>query len=161
MKNLFTCAICLLFLGACNTLSTSQSTSSDGEDEATENENQSEAEAAAVRKPVGYMQLIEFHDDIQGVLNWAYELQERGLTSLVNVQAPIIEAYPEEIQWLAEHGHEIMGGFSGGALWDVPYEEQLAGMQEAKDAGRGRHRQTDASIQQRVLRLRRKHAQGG
>ena len=94
---------------------------------------QREPESAAVQKPVGFVQLIEFHDDIQGLRNWAYDLDQRGLTSLVNVQASILEAYPDDIRWLADRGHEIMGGYAGGELWDVPYEEQLQGMQEAKD----------------------------
>jgi hypothetical protein len=79
------------------------------------------------------MQIIEFHDDIQGLRNWAYELEQRGLRSIVNVRWPIVEAHPEDFRWLADHGHEIMGLYDGGPLWDVPYEEQLQGMQEAKE----------------------------
>jgi hypothetical protein len=49
------------------------------------------------------VQLIEFHDDIQGVRNWAHELELRGMKSLINVQTAILEAYPEDIRWLADH----------------------------------------------------------
>ena len=94
---------------------------------------QRESESVAVQKPVGFVQLIEFHDDIQGLRNWAYELDQRGLNSLVNVQKAILEAYPEDIRWLADQGHEIMGLHPAGPLWDVPYEEQLQGMRETKE----------------------------
>lgn len=88
-------------------------------------------ESVEVQKPVGLIQLIEFHD-VQGLRNWAHELDERGIKSLVNVQANILEAYPADVKWLADQGHEVMGGYHEGALWDVPYETQLQGMQEAK-----------------------------
>jgi hypothetical protein len=93
---------------------------------------QSAAQSATTQKPQGFIQLIEFHDDIQGLRNWAYELEQRGLKSLINVQKAILETYPADIQWLADQGHEIMGLYAGGPLWDVPYEDQLQGMQEAK-----------------------------
>ncbi len=96
-------------------------------------ENPSQTVTTTTQKPQAFVQLIEFHDDIQGLRNWAYELQQRGLKSLINVQASLIESYPEDIRWLADQGHEIMGGYSGGALWDVSYEEQLEGMREAKE----------------------------
>ncbi len=88
--------------------------------------------SSSVQKPQAFMQLIEFHDDIQGVRNWAYELEQRGLKSLINVRMDLVTANPDDIRWLADHGHEIMGGHSGGTLWDVPYEEQLQSMQDAK-----------------------------
>jgi hypothetical protein len=86
-----------------------------------------------IQKPRMFMQLIEFHDDIQGLRNWAYELDVRGLKSIVNVRWPIVEAYPEDFKWLADNGHEIMGLYDGGPLWDVPYEDQLQGMLDAKE----------------------------
>ncbi len=96
-------------------------------------DGQTETPAPIIQKPRAFMQLIEFHDDIQGLRNWAYELEQRGLKSIVNVRWPIVEKYPEDFRWLADHGHEIMGLYNGGPLWDVPYEEQLRGMQEAKE----------------------------
>lgn len=95
-------------------------------------DDQPETPAPSLQKPQTFMQLIEFHDDIQGLRNWAHELEQRGLKSLVNVQKALVEAYPEDIRWLADHGHEIMGGYPGGPLWDVPYEDQLQSMQEMK-----------------------------
>jgi len=96
-------------------------------------DGQTDTKTFIVQKPRAFMQLIEFHDDIQGLRNWAYELEQRGLKSIVNVRWPIVEAYPDDFKWLADHGHEIMGLYNGGPLWDVPYEEQLRGMQEAKE----------------------------
>ncbi|MBN1511600.1 MAG: polysaccharide deacetylase family protein [Phycisphaerae bacterium] len=93
---------------------------------------QTQTPSPVLQKPQAFMQLIEFHEDIQGLRNWAYELEQRGLKSLVNVQKTIVEEYPDDIRWLADHGHEIMGGYTGGPLWDVPYEDQLQSMQEMK-----------------------------
>ncbi len=84
-------------------------------------------------KPVGLVQLIEFHD-IQGLRNWAHELELRNMKALVNVQANILGEYPQDVQWLADQGHEVMGSYVGEALWDVPYEDQLSGMSAAKEA---------------------------
>lgn len=93
-------------------------------------------ESVDVQKPLGLVQLIEFHD-IQGLRNWAYELDLRGLKSLVFIQANMLEAHPEDVRWLADQGHEIAGGYAEEALWDVPYETQLQVMQEAKESVEG------------------------
>lgn len=82
-------------------------------------------------KPAGLIQLIEF-ENVQGLRNWGHELQQRGLKSLAFIQKNLLEAYPAEIQWLAEQGHEIAGGYAEQALWDVPYETQLQIMSETK-----------------------------
>jgi len=83
-------------------------------------------------KPVGLIQLIEFHD-AQGLRNWGYELQQRNLRSLVFVQKNMLETWPVEIRWLADQGHEIAGGYAEQAFWDVPYETQLEIMRETRD----------------------------
>lgn len=84
-------------------------------------------------KPVGLIQLIEF-EDIQGLQNWGYELQQRNLRALAFIQKNMLDAYPDEIKWLADQGHEIAGGYAEQALWDVPYETQLQVMTETKNA---------------------------
>jgi hypothetical protein len=84
-------------------------------------------------KPVGLIQLIEF-EDIQGLRNWGYELQQRGLKALASIQANMLDEYPTEIKWLADQGHEIAGSYSSQPLWDVPYETQLEAMTETKNA---------------------------
>lgn len=83
-------------------------------------------------KPVGLVQLIEFHD-IQGLRNWGHELQQRNLRSLVFVQANMLETWPDEIRWLADQGHEIAGGYGEAAFWDVPYETQFEIMSRTAD----------------------------
>jgi len=83
-------------------------------------------------KPVGLIQLIEFHD-IQGLRNWAHELDVRGLRSLAFIQKNMLEEYPAEFKWLAAQGHEIGGGYAEQALWDVDYETQFTMMQETKE----------------------------
>ena len=70
-----------------------------------------EPEPDGGQKPLGLVQLIEFHD-IQGLRNWAYELDQRGLKSLVFLQRNMLEAYPADIKWLADQGHEIGGGYA-------------------------------------------------
>ena len=92
-----------------------------------------EPQPAGEQKPVGLVQLIEFHD-IQGLRNWAYELDQRGLKSLVFIQPNMLEEYPEDIRWLAEQGHEIGGGYAEEAFWDVAYETQLEIMRETKES---------------------------
>ncbi|MBP7934278.1 MAG: polysaccharide deacetylase family protein [Phycisphaerae bacterium] len=82
-------------------------------------------------KPSGLIQLIEF-EEIQGLRNWAHELQQRGLKSLAFIQKNMIEEYPAEIKWLADQGHEIAGGYAELAMWDVAYETQLQIMTETK-----------------------------
>ena len=82
-------------------------------------------------RPLGLIQLIEFHD-IQGIRNWAHALQQRNLKALVFVQRNMLEAYPAEFQWLAQQGHEIAGGYAEEPFWDVPYETQLAEMQATR-----------------------------
>jgi len=87
--------------------------------------------AGDTAKPLGLMQLIEFHD-IQGLRNWAHELEQRGLKSLVFVQKNMLEAHPTELRWLADRGHEIAGGHADEPFWDVAYETQHQLMSETK-----------------------------
>jgi len=82
-------------------------------------------------KPVGLIQLIEF-EDIQGLRNWGYELQQRGMKALAFIQKNMLDEYPTEIKWLADQGHEIAGGYAELAMWDVAYETQLQIMTETK-----------------------------
>jgi hypothetical protein len=82
-------------------------------------------------RPVGLMQLIEF-EEIQGIRNWEFELDRRGLTALVFVQANILQEYPDDFARLAAKGYEIAGGYAAEAFWDVPYENQVATMSETK-----------------------------
>lgn len=125
-------AICVAFLGGCNSWPFAEPESTDVQTEAESAEGQSEAESVGTQKPQAFMQLIEF-EGIQGLRNWGYELEERGLRALINVQAAFVEEYPEDIRWLADQGHEIMSGYPGGCLWDVAYEDQLEGLREATE----------------------------
>jgi hypothetical protein len=77
---------------------------------------------------------MEFHDDdIRGLRNWAYELDERGLKSVVCFQKNMLDAHPVDIRWLADQGHEVGGTFAEEPFWDVPYETQLQIMRETKE----------------------------
>ncbi len=88
-------------------------------------------DADQTSKPIGLVHLIEF-ESIEGLRNWAYELEERELKSLILVQKNILEDYPTDVAWLAENGHEIAGGYAEEPFWDVPYETQLQHMEETK-----------------------------
>ncbi len=90
------------------------------------------APSSDTAKPVGLIQLIEF-EDIQGLRNWGYELQQRGMKALAFIQNNMLEEYPTEIRWLADQGHEIAGGYAEQALWDVPYETQLQILADTRD----------------------------
>lgn len=83
-------------------------------------------------KPAGLIQMIEFHD-IQGIRNWAHELEIRGIKSMAFIQKNMLEAYPAEFKWLADQGHEIGGGYAEQALWDVDYGTQYEIMRETKE----------------------------
>lgn len=87
--------------------------------------------AAQTQKPVALIQLIEFLD-IQGLRNWAYALQQRGLKAQMFIQRNMLAEYPADFRWLAGQGHEVGGGYAEQAFWDVPYETQLEIMRETK-----------------------------
>jgi len=80
----------------------------------------------------GLIMLIEF-EEIDGILQWEKELEERNLTALIKVQDNVLEKYPQVFKRLAEKGHEIAGGYSEGVCWDMPYEEQLRRMKTSKE----------------------------
>jgi hypothetical protein len=85
------------------------------------------------QKPIGLVRLSEFHEDIGGLMNWAHELDQRGLKSLVCFQKNMLELHSVEIQWFAAQGHEVGGTYAEEPFWDVPYETQLEIMQETKE----------------------------
>ncbi len=90
-----------------------------------------EAQPDTTNKPVGIIQLIEF-EDTEGLMNWGYELQQRGLKAQAFIQKNMLEEHPTEIKWLADQGHEIGGGYGEQAFWDVDYDTQYAIMAETK-----------------------------
>lgn len=87
---------------------------------------------AAEDKTVGLIQLIEFND-IQGLRNWAYELDQRRMKALIFLQKDILEGYPDDVRCLSDRGHEIAGGYAKGAFWDVDYQTQYDAMKATKD----------------------------
>ena len=80
----------------------------------------------------GLMMLIEF-ERIEGIQQWEKELDNRGITALVNVQANILKKYPEVFRRLASKGYEVAGGYDEAPFWDMPYKEQYRHMKESKD----------------------------
>lgn len=81
----------------------------------------------------GFIMLIEF-ERIEGLRHWETELDQRGLTALIQAQYNILEKYPEDFARLAAKGYVVAGTYSEKPFWDVPYDEQFARMRETKDA---------------------------
>ncbi|MGA1826042.1 MAG: protease inhibitor I42 family protein [bacterium] len=79
----------------------------------------------------GLMLLIEY-EDIEGLSNFVYELQERGISSVLMASAAFITEHCETIRKLQEYGMDVCGS-CGLELWDIPYEEQYAIIKNTKE----------------------------
>lgn len=84
------------------------------------------------KKTNGLIMLIEF-ERIEGVLQWEKELDSRGLTALINVQANALKKYPDVFKRLANKGYEIAGSYDSAPFWDMPHNEQYKHMKESKE----------------------------
>lgn len=84
------------------------------------------------KKINGLIMLIEF-EEINGVLWWEKQLDQRNLNALVSVQENILEKCPETFKRLAEKGYEIAGNYSEASFWDMPYDRQFQIMKETKE----------------------------
>jgi peptidoglycan/xylan/chitin deacetylase (PgdA/CDA1 family) len=76
--------------------------------------------------------LIEF-EEIEGILNWEKELDNKGITALVKVQDNVLKEYPTVFERLSKKGYEIAGGYDKAPFWDMPYEEQYQYMKESQE----------------------------
>jgi hypothetical protein len=81
----------------------------------------------------GLIMLIEF-EKIEGVRHWERELDQRGLTALIQAQHNVLKEYPKDFERLAAKGYPIAGLYAEKPFWDIPYDEQYARMREAKEA---------------------------
>jgi len=97
-------------------------------------ENRKEAVPSQAEPINGLIYLINAHvdEEIDGLLKWEKELNQRGITAMVKASKPVLEKYPKVFERLAQKGHELIGS-NPNSCWDVPYEEQLEIMQECKD----------------------------
>jgi len=84
------------------------------------------------KKINGLIMLIEF-EEINGVLWWEKQLDQRNLNALVSVQENILEKCPETFKRLAEKGYEIAGNYSEAPFWDMPYDRQFQIMKKTKE----------------------------
>ncbi len=80
----------------------------------------------------GTMILIEFHEDTVGLSNFVDATSKREIPTLLLASPWYIEDYCEDLKVLKEHGLEVGAGINSEPFWDVPYEEQLSMMEEAK-----------------------------
>jgi len=95
-------------------------------------ENEPIKDAPANDKKINTMlMLIEF-EEIDGILQWEKELDQRGLTALIKVQDNILEENPEVFKRLADKGYEIAGGYDTEPFWGMPYDKQYNYLEESK-----------------------------
>lgn len=91
------------------------------------------ATTAVAQTPTnGLMMLIEF-ERIEGLRHWERELDQRGLTALLQVQRDLMQKYPEDFARLAAKGYPVSGLDAEKPFWDMPYDQQLARMRAAKE----------------------------
>ena len=81
----------------------------------------------------GLIMLLEFKR-IEGLRHWEQELNRRGLNALVQVQHGLMQKYPDDFVRMAAQGYVIAGTDPEKPFWDMPYDEQLSRMREAKAA---------------------------
>jgi len=81
----------------------------------------------------GLIMLIEF-EKIEGIRHWERELNQRGLTALIQAQNSVLKEYPDDFARLAAKGYAISGIDADKPFWDVAYDEQLARMREVKQS---------------------------
>jgi hypothetical protein len=81
----------------------------------------------------GLIMLLEF-ERMEGLRHWEQELNKRGLNALVQVQHGLMQKYPDDFVRMAAEGYIIAGTDPEKPFWDMPYDEQIARMREAKDA---------------------------
>ncbi|MCI2395992.1 hypothetical protein [Aliiroseovarius sediminis] len=74
---------------------------------------------------------VDEDEEMDGLLRWEQELGSRGLTAMIDVSGPVLDAYPQLFKRLAQDGHEVIGG-NAEVCWDVPYEEQYQAMLAVK-----------------------------
>ncbi len=84
------------------------------------------------KKTNSLMMLIEF-EEVDGILQWEKELDQRGLTALIKAQDNVLEENPEIFERLASKGYEIAGGYDEAPFWDMPYEEQYNLLLQSKE----------------------------
>jgi hypothetical protein len=90
------------------------------------------ATTAVAQTPTnGLIMLLEF-EQIEGLRHWERELDQRGLTALVEAQYDIMRKYPQDFVRLAAKGYSVAGNDAEKPFWDMPYDQQLARMRQAK-----------------------------
>jgi hypothetical protein len=82
--------------------------------------------------PQALMLLIEF-EDTEGINNFVYEMNQRGIPGLLMVNAAYVEENCEFVKGLQKYDIEIAGVAPGEPFWDIPYEEQYETVKETKE----------------------------
>lgn len=84
-----------------------------------------------LNKTKGIMLMIEF-EGTEGLENFAYELDQREIPSILMADSSFVNNNCDLIKELNEKGVEIGGVYPAKPLWDVPYEEQIQLMGNTK-----------------------------
>lgn len=89
------------------------------------------AEGTATTNGMIFLINVDADEEMDGLLQWEKELKSRGVTAMVDVSGPVLDAHPQLFKRLAQGGHAVIGG-NQDVCWDVPYEEQYEAMQAVK-----------------------------
>jgi peptidoglycan/xylan/chitin deacetylase (PgdA/CDA1 family) len=84
-------------------------------------------------KSINSLMLLIETKEIEGILQWEKELDQRGLATLINVKQDVLERNPETFKRLASKGYEVAGQIDGPPFWDMPYEEQYEYIKKVKE----------------------------
>lgn len=81
----------------------------------------------------GMMLLVEYDDNMTGLNNFVYAMEQYGVTGLLMVDANYLTRHCDEINILLRYeGLELAGAEISQPFWDVPYEVQLQKLSELK-----------------------------
>lgn len=84
-----------------------------------------------ISETTGIMLLIEY-EGTEGLENFVYEMNERGIPGLLMVNAGFVERNCELVKTLHNYSIEVAGIYPEKPLWDVSYEEQYDIMSDTK-----------------------------
>lgn len=80
----------------------------------------------------GMMVLIEF-EDVDGLKNWANDLERREIPGVVQIQHHLVDFHCDVIKDISDRGFEVSGLYASDPFWNMDYDIQYEKMKEVKD----------------------------